>query len=158
MTATDKKQVPIFCYQCVGGPDLMKVEVEDGIATRVESNYEISEQHPGGGRVCVRAYGLIQKTYNPHRVQQPMKRTNPQKGREHDPGFVPISWDEALDIVADKMKEMRAKGPRDESGAPHLAFTTGGGGSPVQYMGTLPVLLAAYNWVGTLSSGEVTTK
>jgi len=144
MTAKSKQQVPIYCYQCVGGPDLMKVEVEDGVATRIESNYDISEAHPGGGRVCVRAYGLIQKTYNPHRIQQPMKRTNPQKGREHDPGFVPISWDEALDIVADKMKEMRGKGLRDESGAPRLAFTSGGGGTPVQYMGTFPAFLAAW--------------
>ena len=36
-----KKQVPIFCYQCVAGPDLMNVEVEDGIATRITSNYDI---------------------------------------------------------------------------------------------------------------------
>lgn len=28
-----KKQVPIYCYQCVAGPDLMKVEVENGVAT-----------------------------------------------------------------------------------------------------------------------------
>ena len=28
-----KKKVPIFCYQCVAGPDLMKVEVEDGVGT-----------------------------------------------------------------------------------------------------------------------------
>ena len=39
-----------------------------------------------------------------------MKRTNPKKGRDEDPGFVPISWDEALDIVADKLKAARAKG------------------------------------------------
>ena len=36
-----------------------------------------------------------------------MKRTNPEKGRGIDPKFVPISWDEALDIVADKMMELR---------------------------------------------------
>jgi phenylacetyl-CoA:acceptor oxidoreductase len=87
---------------------------------------------------------LIQKTYNPNRIQQPMTRTNPQKGREHDPGFVPISWDEALDIVAEKMREMRAKGLNDESGAPRLAVTTGGGGTPVQYMGTFPAFMAAW--------------
>ena len=77
-----KKQVPIFCYQCVAGPDLMKVEVEDGVATRIESNYDIKDEHPGAGRVCVKAYGLIQKTYNPHRIKTPLKRTNPKKGRE----------------------------------------------------------------------------
>ena len=99
----DRKMVPVYCNQCVAGPDLMRVEVEDGVATRVESNYAISKEHPGGGRVCVKAYGLIEKTYNPNRIKQPMKRTNPQKGREHEPGFEAISWDEAMGIVADKL-------------------------------------------------------
>ena len=92
MDQTTKKTVATFCYQCVAGPDLMMVEVENGVATRIESNYGIEEAHPGGGRVCVKAYGLIQKTYNPDRIQQPMKRTNPKKGRHEDPGFEPISW------------------------------------------------------------------
>ena len=48
----DRKTVPVYCYQCVAGPDLMRVEVEDGIATRIESNYDIADAHPGGGRVC----------------------------------------------------------------------------------------------------------
>ena len=88
----DRKMVPVYCNQCVAGPDLMRVEVEEGVATRIESNYGIADAHPGGGRVCVKAYGLIQKTYNPNRIQQPMKRTNPNKGRDQDPGFEPVSW------------------------------------------------------------------
>jgi anaerobic selenocysteine-containing dehydrogenase len=36
-----------------------------------------------------------------------MKRTNPKKGRTEDPRFVPISWDEAMDTIADKMMELR---------------------------------------------------
>jgi phenylacetyl-CoA:acceptor oxidoreductase len=128
----------------VAGPDLMRVEVRDGVATRIESNFEIRDAHPGGGRVCVKAYGLIEKTYNPNRIRQPMKRTNPRKGRHHDPGFVPIAWDEALDRVAAKLRAVRAKGLVDESGYPRLAFTSGGGGTPVQYMGTWPAFLAAW--------------
>jgi phenylacetyl-CoA:acceptor oxidoreductase len=144
MSGGEKKQVPVYCYQCVSGPDLMRVEVEDGVATRIESNYGISDEHPGGGRVCVKAYGLIQKTYNPHRVRQPMKRTNPRKGRAHDPGFEPISWDEAYKIIGDKFREVRAKGLVDESGFPRLAASFGGGGTPTQYMGTFPAFLAAW--------------
>jgi len=147
MPKKNVKQVPIFCYQCVAGPDLMKVEVEDGIATRIASNFDIRDEHPGGGRVCVKAYGLIQKTYNPHRVKQPMKRTNPKKGRDEDPGFVPISWDEALDIVGKKIKETLADGPLDESGYPKIAASFGGGGTPTQYMGTFPALLSAFGGV-----------
>ncbi len=141
--ATSKK-VPVYCYQCVSGPDLMTVEVKDGVALRVESNYAIRGEHPGGGRVCVKAYGLVQKTYNPHRIKQPMKRTNPKKGRNEDPGFVPISWDEALDLVGAKLRDVRARGLKDTSGFPRLAVTTGGGGTPVQYMGTFPAFMAAW--------------
>ena len=140
----EKKHVPVYCYQCVAGPDLLKVEVEDGVATRIASNYDIRDEHPGGGRVCVKAYGLIQKTYNPHRIKQPMKRTNPNKGRHEDPGFVPISWDEAFDIITEKLAGIRERGLTDESGYPRLAASFGGGGTPTQYMGTFPAFLSAW--------------
>src|SRR3990170_7168669 len=125
-----RKMVPIYCNQCVCGPDLFKVEVKDGIALRIEPNLDIGEAHPAQGRVCIKAYGLIQKTYNPNRITRPMKRTNPSKGREHDPGFVPISWEEALDTLASKLKEIRAKGLVDEGGYPRVAASFGGGGAP----------------------------
>ncbi|MDP6564862.1 MAG: molybdopterin-dependent oxidoreductase, partial [Alphaproteobacteria bacterium] len=96
------------------------------------------------GTPCVKAYGLVQKTYNPNRVKQPMKRTNPKKGRNEDPGFVPISWEEALDTVASKLREIRAKGLTDNSGYPRLAASFGGGGTPTRFMGTFPALLAAW--------------
>ena len=141
---SNKKEVPVYCYQCVAGPDLLKVEVSDGVATRVQSNYDAQPFHPAGGRVCVKAYGLVQKTYNPNRVQQPMKRTNPHKGRNEDPGFVPISWDEALDTIAERMRDIRARGLKDEVGYPRLAVSFGGGGTPTQYMGTFPAFLSAW--------------
>ena len=124
----NKQSVPLYCYQCVAGPDLMRVEVEDGVAKRIVSNFDIAEEHPGGGRVCVKAYGLIQKTYNPHRIRQPMKRTNPNKGRNEDPRFVPISWREAFHIVGEKLREIRERGLVNEEGMPRVASTTGGGG------------------------------
>jgi len=144
------KKVPVYCYQCVAGPDLLKVQVENGVATRVESNYDIRGEHPGGGRVCVKAYGLVQKTYNPNRIRQPMKRTNPRKGRGEDPGFVPISWDEALELVAARLRGIRERGLVDEHGYPRLAMSTGGGGTPVQYMGSFPAFMAAW---GPLDQG-----
>ncbi|MCX7960652.1 MAG: molybdopterin-dependent oxidoreductase [Burkholderiales bacterium] len=137
-------KVKTYCYQCVAGPDLLEVEVEDGVATQVTPNFDAAGIHPGGGRVCVKAYGLVQKLYNPNRVRSPMKRTNPRKGRNEDPGFVPISWDEALDIVATKLKEIRAKGLLDESGYPRVAASFGGGGTPQSYMGTFPAFLSAW--------------
>ncbi|HXW65176.1 MAG TPA: molybdopterin-dependent oxidoreductase [Burkholderiaceae bacterium] len=147
MTSTKAKtvqHVPTFCYNCVSGPDFMKVKVEDGVATDIEPNFDAEDIHPARGRVCVKAYGLVQKTYNPNRVRTPMKRTNPKKGRDEDPGFVPISWDEALDIVAAKLNAIRAKGLLDEAGLPRVAASFGHGGTPANYMGTFPAFLSAW--------------
>jgi molybdopterin-containing oxidoreductase family molybdopterin binding subunit len=50
--------------------------------------------------------------YNPHRVNVPLKRTNPEKGLEVDPGWVEITWDEALDTIAERLGKIREEDPR----------------------------------------------
>lgn len=135
---------PTFCYQCVAGPDLLTVTVKNGTAIKTEPNFKAADVHPGGGKCCVKAYGLVQKTYNPDRVLTPMKRTNPEKGRAHDPKFVPITWDEALDLIAEKLNKIQAEGLHDASGYPKVAASFGGGGTPTYYMGTFPAYLAAW--------------
>ncbi len=84
-----------------------------------------------------------------------MRRTNPRKGRHEDPGFVPISWDEALDTVAKKLLEIRALGVLDEQGLPRVAATFGHGGTPANYMGTFPSFLQAWGAVDySFGSGQ----
>lgn len=136
--------VPTYCYQCVAGPDLLQVKVENGVATEVTPNFDAEDIHPAAGRVCVKAFGLIQKTYNPHRIKTPMKRTNPKKGKDEDPGFVPITWDEALDLITEKLSTIQQNGLTDENGHPRLAASFGGGGTPTAYMGTFPAFLSAW--------------
>ncbi|MDW7675303.1 MAG: molybdopterin-dependent oxidoreductase, partial [Bacillota bacterium] len=55
---------------------------------------------------CPRLHLGIQQMYDPDRIKQPMKRTNSKKGRNEDPGFVPITWEEALNTIADKHAEL----------------------------------------------------
>ena len=138
------KWVPTYCFNCVAGPDLLMVKVENGIATEIGPNFSGRGIHPGDGKPCVKAYGLIQKTYSPHRILSPMRRTNPKKGMDEDPRFEPISWDEALDLVAAKLREIRAKGVLDEEGLPRVAASFGHGGTPSNYMGTFPAFLSAW--------------
>lgn len=138
------RKVPTYCYQCVAGPDLFKVVVQDGVAVRIEPNCDFADVHPGGGRVCVKAYGLIQKTYNPHRVKGPMLRTNPKKGRDQDPGWVEATWDEALDLIATRLNRVREQGLVDESGYPRVAVTLGQAGIAPAYLGALPAFFAAW--------------
>jgi phenylacetyl-CoA:acceptor oxidoreductase len=149
------KRIPVYCYQCVAGPDLLKVVVEDGVAVGVEPNHDVAGIHPAEGKCCVRAYALIQKLYNPHRVETPMKRTNPRKGRGEDPGWVAIPWDEALDLLADRLNRIRAKGLLDEAGYPRLAATFGSGGIAPAYLGTFAAFLAAWGPVDQgIGSGQ----
>ncbi len=85
----------------------IQLYVSGGRATRVRGN-EISKSNHG--YVCPRGHLIPQQTYDPDRVKVPLKRTNPLKGRGIDPKFVPISWDEAITIVADKMIDLRNAG------------------------------------------------
>jgi len=152
---TTVKWVPTYCFNCVAGPDLLAVKVENGVATEVAPNFCGKGIHPADGKPCVKAYGLIQKTYSPHRILSPMRRTNPKKGIHEDPGFEPISWDEALDIVAAKMREIRAKGIIDEDGLPRVAASFGHGGTPSNYMGTFPAFLSAWGMMDfSFGSGQ----
>ncbi len=82
----------------------IQIFVEDGRAVQVRGNPLSKTNH---GSVCPRGHLIPQQTYDPDRIKVPMKRTNPMKGRGIDPKFVPITWDEALDTVADKMMELR---------------------------------------------------
>ena len=60
----DTREVPTYCYNCVAGPDLLTVKVTDGVATGIGPNFDGIGLHPSDGRPCVKAYGLIQKTYS----------------------------------------------------------------------------------------------
>lgn len=48
--------------------------------------------------------------YDPDRVQRPLKRTNPRKGRDEDPGWQEITWAQAIDEIAEKLKTLRDAG------------------------------------------------
>ena len=51
---------------------------------------------------------------------------------------------QALDLVAKKLLEVKAKGLRDESGYPRTAVTFGSGGIAPAYTGALPAFLGAW--------------
>ncbi|MCK4861788.1 MAG: molybdopterin-dependent oxidoreductase [Rhodobacteraceae bacterium] len=122
----------------------MKVDVMDGVPVQIRPNDDAKDVHPAHGKVCVKAYGLIQKTNNPNRIKTPMIRTNPKKGRNEDPGFRPASWDEAFDLICGKLNKSREKGLLDESGFPRVAASFGGGGTSTVYMGSFPAFLSAW--------------
>ena len=97
------KWMPSTCEGCTTWCAI-EIFVQDGRAVKVRGNQRSKSNH---GHVCPRGHLILQQVYDPDRVKVPMKRTNPKKGRTEDPRFVPISWDEAMGTIADKMLELR---------------------------------------------------
>jgi len=59
----------------------------------------------GTGGLCVKGLGSPLKALSPDRVLFPMRRTNPRKGPNEDPGFVRISFAEAYELCAKSLVE-----------------------------------------------------
>ncbi|MEW6738746.1 MAG: molybdopterin-dependent oxidoreductase [Nitrospirota bacterium] len=132
------KWVPSTCQGCTQWCPC-EFFVQNGRAVKVRGN-QLSKVN--GGYCCPRGHLMLQELYDPDRVKVPMKRTNPKKGRGEDPKFVPISWDEALGIVADKLLELR------KNNEPHKFLFIRGRYSPKTYplaYGTLPKIIGSPN-------------
>jgi anaerobic selenocysteine-containing dehydrogenase len=95
--------MPSTCQGCTAWCPV-EFFVQNGRIAKVRGN-QLAKSN--SGYCCPRGHLMIQQAYDPDRIKVPMKRTNPVKGRGIDPKFVPITWDEALDTVADKMLELR---------------------------------------------------
>jgi anaerobic selenocysteine-containing dehydrogenase len=61
------------------------------------------------GTLCPKGQGQIQAMYDPNRVKWPLMRTN-EKGVSGE--WRRATWDEALDLVAEKVNEVRARDPK----------------------------------------------
>jgi thiosulfate reductase/polysulfide reductase chain A len=106
----------------------------DGRVVRLEGNPD----HPlTQGRLCARGNAGTSLLYDPDRLKYPMLRT----GKRGEGQFKRISWDEALDVLAGKLKAVKEQhGPEAVAFFPH--------GVSARFMGTL---LKAY---GTPNSAE----
>ncbi len=91
--------VPTVCQACQGGCGLLVRKIDDR-AVKVEGN----PFHPlNRGRVCSKGQAGLQLLYNPNRIKTPLKKV----GNRDSGAWQPVGWNEALDIVAEKLKSLR---------------------------------------------------
>jgi anaerobic selenocysteine-containing dehydrogenase len=84
----------------------MLVEVDEtGRAVRVKGDPDHAYTHGG---LCVKVAHYEKRTYHADRLLYPMKRT----GRKGDGRFERISWDEALDTIAVRLKSIARGNPQ----------------------------------------------
>ena len=107
MTASDR-WVASTCGLCYGTCSILG-HVKDDVLVKIEGN---PESEIGRGRLCGKGVSGIMTLYDPNRVNAPLRRTNPLKGKGVDPGWQEISWAEALDEVAGRLKKVHDDDPR----------------------------------------------
>ena len=143
MSIHETKKIRGYCALCAGWCPTVSY-VRDGVFIEVRPD----EEHPRTCGLCIKGFAGPELVYNGQRLQYPMKRTKP-KGKD-DPGWTRISWDEALDTIATKLNEVKAK-----HGAEAVVFAqAAAGGSPMLEVVTWLARLA--NSFGTPNSISTT--
>lgn len=93
--------VTTVCRMCNAGCG-MRVFIEDGKITKVHG---LPEDPMSGGALCAKGLAATQLVYHPHRVLHPLKRV----GAKGDDKWQRISWDEALNTITSKLKEITSR-------------------------------------------------
>ncbi len=103
----DEKFVTTVCAMCPSGCGL-RVRVVNGNAVKVEGN----PLHPlNQGVCCPKGQSSLEALYSPERLAQPMRRKASKDVAANDLSqWEPISWDDALKIVSDKLRTLRDQG------------------------------------------------
>ena len=97
MALLKERDIATICGFCHANCGLI-AHVSDGILRRIKAD----PSHPANrGYICPKGLAAKQVIYSPDRLKYPLRRTKN--------GFRRISWDEALDIVATHLLEIRSK-------------------------------------------------
>jgi anaerobic selenocysteine-containing dehydrogenase len=89
--------------------------IEDGRLVKIEGD----PKHPWNqGRLCARCLAMVQYAYHPDRLTHPLKRV----GERGEGRWQEISWDEAFDLIEEKMGRIR-----EEYGPESVIFSMGTG-------------------------------
>ncbi|MHB0964456.1 MAG: molybdopterin-dependent oxidoreductase, partial [Gemmatimonadaceae bacterium] len=87
-----------------GGRCLLIAHLHDGRITRLDTDDRPDTIAAPQLRACVRGRAYLRRQYHPDRLTQPLKRI----GKRGEGKFTPITWDEALDLVAHEMQRVKA--------------------------------------------------
>lgn len=100
--------IPTVCYGCYNACGV-KANVVNGVVLDIVGDPD----NPGSlGHICAKGKARIRDLYDPARVLSPMRRTNPKKGIGVDPQWKPITWEEALELLANRLQAVRTTDPR----------------------------------------------
>ena len=95
------QRIPTICPYCAGGCGLIVTTLQGKIIeVEGDPNHPINQ-----GATCSKAAAALQLYTSDRRILYPMKRTNPLKGKDEDPQWQQITWDEAYTTISNKVKD-----------------------------------------------------
>lgn len=95
--------VPTVCFNCESGCGLLAYVDK---TTYEIKKFEGNPVHPGSrGRNCAKGPATHNQIYDPERILHPLKRV----GKRGEGKWQRITWEQALDEIAEKMRESRQK-------------------------------------------------
>lgn len=106
VAAGEEQTLTVGCYHNCGGRCILATKVKDGTILRIVPDpTPAADETPEVPRAipCVRGRSQIRRVYAPDRLKYPMKRV----GKRGEGKFERISWEEALDTIANEMKRIK---------------------------------------------------
>ena len=91
--------VKSHCRMCNGGCDVL-IYIKNGKALKIAGDPQCPINH---GTLCSKGLASLQLAYHPDRLKYPIQR----KGAKGSGQWERISWDEALDKIAEKILEYK---------------------------------------------------
>ncbi|MBI2305513.1 MAG: molybdopterin-dependent oxidoreductase [Chloroflexi bacterium] len=105
-TGLYRRGVPTTCQLCPARCGVVAY-VDEGQVVKIEGN----PLHPNNrGRICAKGQAGVNLLYDPERLLYPLKRA----GARGEGQWRRVSWDEALGMVADRLKALRDQGHPEE--------------------------------------------
>ncbi len=100
--------IPTTCFNCESGCGLLAyVDQDSGEVHKIEGN----PLHPGSrGRNCAKGPATLNQTRDPERILHPLK----QSGARGSGEWQQVTWDEALDDIAERIRKALDEGRGEE--------------------------------------------
>ena len=96
------------CYGCPAATCGLIARRVDGVVVELRGDPDCPFSQ---GRMCAKGHAQIMMAYSRRRLQRPVKRTNPEKGIGIDPRWQEISYEEAVELAARKLRACRESDP-----------------------------------------------
>ncbi|MGH7331703.1 MAG: molybdopterin-dependent oxidoreductase, partial [Candidatus Rokuibacteriota bacterium] len=96
--------IPTICFNCEAACGLLAYVDKQTLQIQ---KFEGNPTHPGSrGRNCAKGPATLNQVYDPERIRRPLRRVGPRG----DGQWAPVTWDEALDDIAGRIRQALLEG------------------------------------------------